>query len=46
MTATQIVAPDGGIQLINWWNLRWIALALAVMVGVIIVVMTKFVTGL
>lgn len=36
MTATQIAAPGGGTQLINWWNLRWVALALAVMVGAIV----------
>lgn len=35
MTATGIVA-DGTPQLINWWNLRWVALALAVMVGAIV----------
>ena len=36
MTATQIPAPGSGTQLINWWNLRWVALALAVMVGAIV----------
>jgi|GEM_PF-7097990 len=29
MTATQIAAQGGAPQLINWWNLRWVALALA-----------------
>src|SRR6185437_15116480 len=36
MTATQIAAPGGTPQLINWWNLRWVALALAVMVAAIV----------
>ena len=35
MTATQLAA-GGDTQLINWWNLRWVALALAVMVGAIV----------
>jgi uncharacterized membrane protein len=36
MTATGIAA-DRAPQLINWWNLRWVALALAVMVAAILV---------
>ncbi|MDE2229877.1 MAG: hypothetical protein KGL11_12675 [Alphaproteobacteria bacterium] len=35
MTATGIVA-EGGIPLINWWNLRWVALALAAMIAAIV----------
>jgi len=36
MTATQIAASGGTPQLINWWNLRWVALALAAMIGAIV----------
>jgi len=35
-TATQIAASGGTPQLINWWNLRWVALALAAMIGAIV----------
>lgn len=41
MTATQLAA-GGGTQLINWWNLRWVGLALAVMVAAIVAGNTFF----
>jgi len=41
MTATGIVA-EGTPQLINWWNLRWVGLALAVMVAAIVAGNTFF----
>ncbi len=36
MTATQLAAESGTPQLIPWKNLRWVALALAVMVAAIV----------